>query len=67
MFTPDADVLPYNIDASNDTESTKKVINRNNTRLPEQRNELSNTGGASEPPSPTRSRVEAAITNTPCK
>ena len=64
MFPPDADSTPFEL---NDTEtsSNPKVIKYNNTRLPEQEEKLSS--GLSEPPSPTRSRVEAAISGTPCR
>ena len=65
MFSPDADVLPYNI--NNNTEAPKKVISHANTRLSEQNDEIFESGRSTQPPSPTRSRVEAAITGTPCK
>ncbi|KAG6885451.1 hypothetical protein C0993_001531 [Termitomyces sp. T159_Od127] len=61
MFPPDADESPYN--RSSEAPAIPKVIKYNNTRLAE--NEQSNTAGQSVPPSPTRSRINAAITGTP--
>lgn len=66
MFPPDADVSPYASSGVVNTENVEaKVINYGNTRLPEQ-NETSTGPALSEPPSPTRSRIDAAIAGTPC-
>ncbi|TDL28381.1 hypothetical protein BD410DRAFT_218567 [Rickenella mellea] len=68
MFPPDADVAPHDlVKSSTSTTPSRgdpKVIKYTNTRLPEQ--EESSTGPSmSEPPSPTRSRIDAAIAGTP--
>ncbi|TFK57155.1 hypothetical protein OE88DRAFT_1619106 [Heliocybe sulcata] len=67
MFPPDADVLPYAGSAStsklNDETIAPKVIMYDSTRLPEQDSNHRET--RSEPPSPTRSRIDAAIAGTP--
>ncbi|KAK7694868.1 hypothetical protein QCA50_002056 [Cerrena zonata] len=66
MFSPDADVSPYNPITStthDDLKVVPKVIKYGNTRLPEQDDSLRET--ISAPPSPTRSRIEAAIAGTP--
>lgn len=65
MFPPDADASPYDLDPTASSSADSKAIKYGNTRLPEQEEKISS--GLSEPPSPTRSRVEAAITGTPCK
>lgn len=68
MFSPDADVSPYNPITSTTPDDLKvvpKVIKYGNTRLPEQDDSLRET--ISAPPSPTRSRIDAAIAGTPCK
>lgn len=69
MFPPDADVSPYHVPPRNasagSSKGEPKVIKHTNTRLPEQEENMS--PALTEPPSPTRSRVEAAITGTPCK
>ena len=68
MFPPDADVAPYNQFTPNATEETKgppKVIKYGNTRIPEHDDKLGHS--LSAPPSPTRSRIDAAIAGTPCK
>ncbi|KAF5355687.1 hypothetical protein D9756_003867 [Leucocoprinus leucothites] len=70
MFSPDADVAAYHppIKANNNVTSERKlepkVISHGNTRLVEQEHR---TGSSrlSEPPSPTRSRIDAAISGTP--
>lgn len=66
MFPPDADVAPHNVaHVAAPTRGEPKAIRYTSTRLPEQ-----NEGGSSrmsEPPSPTRSRIDAAIAGTPCK
>ena len=67
MFPPDADVSPYNISiaqAIKDAKLTPKTIKHGNTRLPEQDDKLDHS--VSAPPSPTRSRIDAAIAGTPC-
>ena len=68
MFPPDADVSPYNAAVTNAAENTKappRVIKYGNTRLPEQENKSDHS--ISAPPSPTRSRIDAAIAGTPCE
>ncbi|TFK41043.1 nuclear protein DGCR14 [Crucibulum laeve] len=64
MFAPDADESPYHSKPSVDLLPEPKVIKYGNTRLPEQ-DQTSSSRSASEPPSPTRSRIDAAITGTP--
>jgi len=69
MFPPDADVTPYETSgfaAANRARGEPKVIKYGNTRLPEQEQSTDNRS-ISIPPSPTRSRIDAAITGTPCK
>ncbi|KAF8337942.1 nuclear protein DGCR14 [Cantharellus anzutake] len=65
MFTPDADASPYHppssVPPSTGNEPPKEVRHAN-TRLPEQSEEVPSS---SVPPSPTRSRVAAAIMGTP--
>ncbi|KDQ63622.1 hypothetical protein JAAARDRAFT_29647 [Jaapia argillacea MUCL 33604] len=67
MFPPDADASPYDPSTSATVDAEKKpdpmVIKYGNTRLPEQDDKLVDT--ISEPPSPTRSRIDAAIAGTP--
>ncbi|KAI0830651.1 nuclear protein DGCR14 [Trametes gibbosa] len=66
MFLPDADVSPYHPPVSTAAETPKgppKVIKHTNTRLPEQDDKLDHS--ISAPPSPTRSRIDAAIAGTP--
>lgn len=69
MFSPDADESPYHPPALNLTEAKgdPKAIKYGNTRLPEQDNSASSSRGISTPPSPTRSRIDAAILGTPCR
>ncbi|KAF9512356.1 hypothetical protein BS47DRAFT_1376983 [Hydnum rufescens UP504] len=67
MFAPDADVSPYHSQAdptSNATPTTgdPKVVKHANTRLPTQ---SESDAASSVPPSPTRSRIGAAISGTP--
>ncbi|KAG6381284.1 nuclear protein DGCR14 [Boletus reticuloceps] len=67
MFSPDADVSPY--DPSTSVVSVKAdavpgVVKHSNTRLPEQ-DTASKSQGLSVPPSPTQSRIDAAIEGTP--
>ncbi|KAG1716534.1 hypothetical protein ID866_586 [Astraeus odoratus] len=66
MFTPDADVLPYDHTPSSSTKTVadRKVIKHDNTRLPEQ-DTTDRSQNLSAPSSPTRSRVDAAISGTP--
>ncbi|KAH7107141.1 nuclear protein DGCR14 [Auriculariales sp. MPI-PUGE-AT-0066] len=64
MFPPDADVSPYNAPTAplEEKSGPPKEIKHSNTRMPEQNEETVNP---SEPPSPTRSRVAAAIAGVP--
>lgn len=69
MFPPDADVSPY--DPSTSTVSVKtdvvpREVKHDNTRLPEQ-DVTGKTQSLSTPPSPTQSRIDAAIEGTPCR
>ncbi|TRM65693.1 nuclear protein DGCR14 [Schizophyllum amplum] len=57
MFPPDADESPYHPKPM-DAKPKEKVIKHTNTRLLEQEEAEKS---ASEPPSPTRSRIDAAI------
>ncbi|KAH9847377.1 nuclear protein DGCR14 [Lenzites betulinus] len=66
MFPPDSDVSPYHPPVTITAEAPKgppKVIKHTNTRLPEQDDKLDHS--ISAPPSPTRSRIDAAIAGTP--
>ncbi|SJL05787.1 uncharacterized protein ARMOST_09123 [Armillaria ostoyae] len=65
MFPPDADESPYHKAAQADIESTEdpKVVVYSSTRLQEESSSASR--GLSAPPSPTRSRIDAAIKGTP--
>ncbi|CCL98980.1 uncharacterized protein FIBRA_00988 [Fibroporia radiculosa] len=66
MFSPDADVAPYLLSSAgtaSDAKGEPKTIKHGNTRLPEQNDTPS--GSLSAPPSPTRSRIDAAIAGTP--
>ncbi|KAF5377447.1 hypothetical protein D9615_005302 [Tricholomella constricta] len=65
MFPPDADESPYHPTNLADVATNPKVIKYGNTRLPEYDHSSSSTRGQSAPPSPTRSRIDAAITGTP--
>ncbi|KAH7883696.1 nuclear protein DGCR14 [Phlebopus sp. FC_14] len=67
MFPPDADVSPYDpstwiVPTRAPTDS--KLIKHGNTRLSEQ-DDGEEARSMSSPPSPTRSRIDAAITGTP--
>jgi len=67
MFPPDADVAPY--DPSTSIVSVKadavpRVVKHRNTRLPEH-DPAGKTESLSVPPSPTQSRIDAAIEGTP--
>jgi protein DGCR14 len=71
MFSPGADVSPYDPSSSSAkntaTKGPPKTIKYGNTRLPKQDDDaLSSSQAASEPPSPTQSRVDNAIAGTPC-
>jgi protein DGCR14 len=70
MFSPDADVSPYHPPSSSIqptvANGVTKSIKHGNTRLPQQ-NDTSDSYSSSAPPSPTRSRIDAAIAGTPCK
>lgn len=66
MFSPDADVTPYQNSGSSAADKDPKIVRHGNTRLPEQE-ESGNAQSISAPPSPTRSRIDAAISGTPCK
>ncbi|KAI8980673.1 nuclear protein DGCR14 [Trametes punicea] len=67
MFPPDADVSPYHppptTKAVEDAKGPPKAIKHLNTRLPEQDDKPDHS--LSVPPSPTRSRIDAAIAGTP--
>lgn len=66
MFSPDADMTPYHRRTSKAKASDDLgIITHVNTRLPEQDEGDSQSRAASAPPSPTRSRIDAAITGTP--
>ncbi|KAI0931935.1 hypothetical protein AcW2_000704 [Taiwanofungus camphoratus] len=66
MFPPDADESPYHPPPTKMAVAMKgepKTIKHGNTRLPGQDDAPS--GSMSAPPSPTRSRIDAAIAGTP--
>lgn len=68
MFPPDANVAPYDISTLATAKRARgdpKAIRHGNTRLPEQE-ESADSQLISAPPSPTRSRIDAAITGTAC-
>lgn len=72
MFPPDADVSPHQVNASellsNGTLTEAPTIVHANTRLPEQSEGAEGSvAGSSVPPSPTRSRIAAAISGTSCE
>ncbi|KIY45469.1 hypothetical protein FISHEDRAFT_67022 [Fistulina hepatica ATCC 64428] len=62
MFSPDADESPYHMAGKPPPPPDPKSIKHGSTRLPEQDNSSVNP---SEPPSPTRSRIDAAIQGVP--
>lgn len=64
MFSPDADESPYHPTSINAAVDDPKFIKYGNTRLPEYE---AGPSGQSAPPSPTRSRIDAAIAGTPCR
>ncbi|KAG7450394.1 uncharacterized protein BT62DRAFT_927694 [Guyanagaster necrorhizus] len=65
MFPPDADESPYHKAPQADIKSTEdpKIVVYSSTRLQEESSSASR--GLSAPPSPTRSRIDAAIKGTP--
>lgn len=68
MFPPDADQSPYHpelVQATANPKAVPKVIKYTSTRLPEQ--DDAHDHFPSEPPSPTRSRIDAAIAGTHCQ
>ncbi|KAH9486811.1 Splicing factor ESS-2-like protein [Psilocybe cubensis] len=66
MFSPDADTTPYDPKPTADSSGdSAKAVNYASTRLFEQEHEAGESRPLSEPPSPTRSRINAAITGTP--
>lgn len=64
MFAPDADVSPHMGKNGYGPPPDPGSIKHDNTRLPEQ--DESTTSSRSEPPSPTRSRINAAIAGVSC-
>jgi len=68
MFPPDADASPYHPPPqTKEAERNPKIVKHANTRLPEQDEDGLGSRSLSQPPSPTRSRIDAAITGTPCE
>ncbi|KAF9460775.1 nuclear protein DGCR14 [Collybia nuda] len=67
MFPPDADESPYHPTLSYNIKDggDPKSIQYGSTRLSEQDHSSSSFHGDTAPPSPTRSRINAAITGTP--
>ncbi|KAF9481437.1 hypothetical protein BDN70DRAFT_876424 [Pholiota conissans] len=66
MFNPDADICPYHPSPSSaTTEINPKKVVHSNTRISEYEHVSGGPGSVSAPPSPTRSRIDAAITGTP--
>ncbi|PPR00643.1 hypothetical protein CVT24_000866 [Panaeolus cyanescens] len=64
MFAPDADISPYDHPEPETTVvNDSKEINYSSTRLDE--HTVGDATSTSAPPSPTRSRIDAAITGTP--
>jgi protein DGCR14 len=63
MFAPDADVSPYVSTKSSKLPADPKSIKHGNTRLPGQDDQKD----VNEPPSPTRSHIDAAIAGTQCE
>ncbi|KAJ7103409.1 nuclear protein DGCR14 [Mycena belliarum] len=62
MFPPDADESPYHTRPTEASGDPRAIVH-GSTRLPEQ--DDSRSRAVSAPPSPTRSRINAAITGTP--
>jgi len=67
MFAPDADSSPYHRPESARVDVDLKGVSYTNTRLPEHEHKLGDSTSVYAPPSPTRSRIDAAITGTPCE
>ncbi|KAF8807516.1 hypothetical protein BYT27DRAFT_7256107 [Phlegmacium glaucopus] len=66
MFAPDADISPYDPPPETaEDDSIPKIVNYASTRLVELEHNAGDSRASSAPPSPTRSRVDAAITGTP--
>ncbi|KAJ3496694.1 hypothetical protein NLJ89_g10449 [Agrocybe chaxingu] len=65
MFAPDADVSPYNPPPKPAERKDQMAVNYASTRLQEDEHRASDAKSVSAPPSPTRSRIDAAITGTP--
>ncbi|KAG9222921.1 hypothetical protein PLEOSDRAFT_1036704 [Pleurotus ostreatus PC15] len=65
MFPPDANESPYHPSTSAIATPNPKVVLHSNTRLPEQEESTNFSRSSSAPPSPTRSRIDAAISGTP--
>ncbi|KJA29245.1 hypothetical protein HYPSUDRAFT_128059 [Hypholoma sublateritium FD-334 SS-4] len=66
MFSPDADISPYHPrPKSSAVENDPRSVSYTSTRLPEYEHRSGDSGSVSAPPSPTRSRIDAAITGTP--
>jgi protein DGCR14 len=64
MFAPDADVSPHTGKKISGLISDPRSIEHGNTRLPEQ--DETTSSSRSEPPSPTQSRINAAIAGVSC-
>ncbi|TFK30552.1 hypothetical protein FA15DRAFT_662527 [Coprinopsis marcescibilis] len=66
MFAPDADLAPYHHwpGAEEPTKFERKKVVYNGTRLQEQEERGALSSSVSAPPSPTRSRIDAAISGT---
>jgi protein DGCR14 len=64
MFVPDADVSPHIRKKVSGVPPDPRSIKHGNTRLPEQ--DETTSSSRSEPPSPTQSRINAAIVGVPC-
>jgi protein DGCR14 len=64
MFAPDANISPYHQPKSAQVDANLKGVHYASTRLPEHEHQVGESE-FSEPPSPTRSRIDAAITGTP--
>jgi protein DGCR14 len=62
MFSPNADQSPYNTANMVNSESDPKSIEHCNTQLPDD----ASSSQLSVPPSPTNSRIDAAVAGTPC-
>lgn len=67
MFAPDADSSPYHRPESARVDADLKGVSYTGTRLPEHEHSLGDSTSVCAPPSPTRSRIDAAITGTPCE